>query len=128
MYKSRILIVDDDEMILAALGFSFDLLLPGCQISTASDGAAALDELRRQPFDLILTDYSMPETNGLELAQAAHRISPDVRIVLMSGGLGRDEISAGATSIPLAGFLSKPFTLRQLGEILRKNEIFESAE
>jgi two-component system response regulator YesN len=125
MCTSRILIVDDDEMILAALGFSFDLLLPGCQIGTASDGAAALDELRRHPFDLILTDYSMPETNGLELAQAAHQISPNVRIVLMSGALSRDEIPAGTTSIPLDGFLSKPFTLRQLGEILRKNEIFE---
>ena len=34
MCKSRILIVDDDEVILAALGFSFDLLLPGCQVST----------------------------------------------------------------------------------------------
>ena len=125
MCKSRILIVDDDEMILAALGFSFDLLLPGCQVSMASGGAAALDELRRQPFDLILTDYSMPETNGLELARAAHQISPDVRIVLMSGLLVRDAIPAGADSMLLNGFLPKPFTLRELGEILRKNEIFE---
>ena len=125
MCTSRILIVDDDEMILAALGFSFDLLLPGCQVSTAGDGAAALEELRRQPFDLILTDYCMPKTNGLELAQAAHQISPGARIVLMSGVLGRDEIQTGADSMLLNGFLPKPFTLRELGEILRKNEIFE---
>ena len=124
MCKSRILIVDDDEMILAALGFSFDLLLPGCHVSTAGDGAAALDELRRQPFDLILTDYSMPKTNGLELAQAAHQISPGVPIVLMSGALSRDEITTGAAAMSLNGFLPKPFTLRELGEILRKNEIF----
>ncbi len=123
MSKSRILIVDDDELILAALGFSFDLLLPGCQVSTAGDGAAALDELRRQPFDLILTDYSMPKTNGLELTRAAHQIAPGVRIVLMSGRFGRDEIPAGTASMLLNGFLPKPFTLRELGEILRKNEI-----
>jgi CheY-like chemotaxis protein len=124
MCTSRILIVDDDELILAALGFSFDLLLPGCQVSTASDGVAALDELRRQHYDLILTDYSMPKANGLELAQAAHQISPDVRIVLMSGALSRSEIQARAGSLALNGFLPKPFTLRELGEILRKNEIF----
>jgi CheY-like chemotaxis protein len=124
MCKSRILIVDDDEAILAALGFSFDLLLPGCQVSTASDGIAALDELRRQPFDLMLTDYSMPKTNGLELAQAAHQIAPDVRIVLMTGAFSSNEIQSRAGSVPLNGFLAKPFTLRELGEILRKNEIF----
>jgi CheY-like chemotaxis protein len=125
MRKNRILIVDDDEMILAALGFSFDILLPGCQISTASDGRAALDELRRQPFDLILTDYYMPKTNGLELAQAAHQISPGVPIVLMTGGLSRSEIQARAGLLPLNGFLAKPFTLRQLGEVLRDNGLCE---
>ena len=93
MCTSRILIVDDDEMILAALGFSFDLLLPGCQVSTAGDGAAALDELRRQPFDLILTDNSLPETNGLEVARSAHQISPDARIVQTT--LARLRASAG---------------------------------
>jgi CheY-like chemotaxis protein len=66
----------------------------------------------------------MPETNGLELAQAAHQISPDVRIVLMSGALGRDELATGAAATPLNGFLHKPFILRELREILRKNEIF----
>jgi CheY-like chemotaxis protein len=125
MCKSRILIVDDDELVLAMLGFSFDLLLPGCQVSTASDGAAALDELRRQPFDLILTDYFMPKTNGLELAWAAHQISPGVRIVLMSAGLSCSDAQAKVESASLNGFLPKPFTLRELGKILRENEIFE---
>ncbi len=125
MCTSRVLIVDDDELMLAGFGFSFDLLLPGCQVSTATDGAAALDELRRQHFDLILTDYSMPKTNGLEWAQAAYQISPDVRIVVMSGVFSRSEILSRAGSVSLDGFLSKPFTLRELGEILRKNEIFE---
>ena len=108
MCKSRILIVDDDELVLAMLGFSFDLLLPGCQVSTASDGAAALDELRRQPFDLILTDYFMPKTNGLELAWAAHQISPGVRIVLMSAGLSCSDAQAKVESASLNGFLPKP--------------------
>ncbi len=124
MSKSRVLIVDDDELILAALGFTFDLLLPGCQVCTVRDGAAALDKLRHQPFDLILTDYSMPRTNGLELARAAHQISPHACIVLMTGALGGDDMPAGANAV-LDGVLRKPFTLHQLNEILRENEILE---
>ena len=97
--------------------------MPECQVSTVSDGAAALNELRRQSFDLILTDYSMPKTNGLELAQAAHQISPDVRIVLMTGAYSHNEIQTIMDSVPLNGFLAKPFTLWELGDILRKNGI-----
>jgi CheY-like chemotaxis protein len=123
MCKSRILIVDDDEMFLAVLRFSFDLLLPGCQISAVSDAAAALTELRQQPFDLILTDYDMPKMNGLALAQAAHQIPPSTRIVLMTAGYSHDEIQTRAGLVTLGGFLPKPFPLLQLAEILRKNGI-----
>lgn len=123
MCKSRILIVDDDELILAGLRLSFDLLLPGCPVNTVSDAVAALSELRQQPFDLILTDYDMPKMNGLALALAAHQISPSTRIVLMTGGYSHDEIQTRAGSVTLDGFLTKPFPLRQLVEILRKNGI-----
>jgi CheY-like chemotaxis protein len=123
MCKSRILIVDNDEMFLAVLRFSFDLLLPGCPVNTISDAVAALSELRQQPFDLILTDYDMPKMNGLALAQATHQISPSTRIVLMTGGYSHGEIQTRAGSVTLDGFLTKPFPLRQLVEILRKNGI-----
>jgi CheY-like chemotaxis protein len=125
MCKSRILIVDDDELILAGLRLSFDLLLPGCPVNTVSDAVAALSELRQQPFDLILTDYDMPKMNGLALAQAPHQISPSTRIVLMTAGYSHDEIQTRAGSTPLNGLLPKPFTLRELGEILRENGILK---
>ncbi len=124
MSKSRVLIVDDDELILAMLGFSFDLLLPGSQVCTASDGPVALEALHRQSFDLILTDYDLPHLNGLEVARSAQRLSPSTRIILMTGAFFREGLPAGAHGV-LNGVLHKPFTLRQLGKLLQENAILE---
>jgi len=69
--QSRILIVDDDELILALLGFPLTCCCPAARSARPAIGAAALDELRRQPFDLILTDYYMPKTErrGISLGR-----------------------------------------------------------
>jgi CheY-like chemotaxis protein len=123
MRQNRILIVDDDAMILDLLQISIGCLLPECQVIAAVDGAAALAELQQQPFDLILTDYDMPGMNGLDLAQAAHKISTDIPIVLMTADYSGDEIKTRAGSADLAGFLAKPFGIRQLIDTLRENAI-----
>ena len=121
MHQRRILIVDDDAMILRLLQISIDRLFPECQIVAAVNGTAALAKLRQQPFDLILTDYDMPGMNGLDLAQAARQISADIPIVLMTGRYSCREIQTRVGSANLAGFLAKPFAVLQLREILQKN-------
>jgi len=122
MPQNRILIVDDDELILLILELSIECLLPGCQIIAVSDGALALAELQQQPFDLILTDYHMPRMNGLDLVRAARQISSDIPpIILMSGAYSLDEIQTRTGSTTLAGFLTKPFTMPQLRDMLQQN-------
>jgi CheY-like chemotaxis protein len=123
MEKRRIMVVDDNEAIRAVLGTSLKLLLPEYQIRAVEDGAAALTELRQQPFDLVLTDYNMPRMNGVELAQATRKISPHTRVVLMSGGYVDTENPARTDTPRLDGFLAKPFTFPQLAEILCANGI-----
>ena len=81
MHQRRILIVDDDAMILRLLQISIDRLFPECQIVAAVNGTAALAKLRQQPFDLILTDYDMPGMNGLDLAQGTLIPSGAVQIL-----------------------------------------------
>jgi CheY-like chemotaxis protein len=124
MQYRRILVVDDDEIALMVLELSIEQLLPDYQIIAVENGAAALTELQRQTFDLIFTDYRMPQMNGLDLAQAIRQISSDIPpIILMTGGYSYDEIQTQAGSENLAGFLAKPFTLPQLREMLQQNGI-----
>jgi CheY-like chemotaxis protein len=83
-----------------------------------------LAELQKQAFDLILTDYDMPQMNGLDLAQAIQQISSDIPpVILVTGGYSYDEIQTRAGSENLAGFLAKPFTIPQLREVLHRNGV-----
>jgi two-component system OmpR family response regulator len=121
MSQGRLLIVDDDGALLGMLKAYIKQLLPDHQVIGLQDGAAALTELRRQPFDLILTDYMMRGINGLDLAQAIHQISPNLPVILMTGRYSYNEIQTRAGSADLAGFLAKPFTMWQLRKALQEN-------
>ena len=124
MPHKRILVVDDNELSSMMLELSIEHLLPDCQVTTAGNGPAALAELQKQSFDLIVTDYDMPRMNGLDFAQAAREISQDIPpIILTTAMYSRHEIETRAGSENLDGFLPKPFTLRQLSNILLHNRI-----
>ena len=67
MAKSKVLIVDDEEDVVAAL--QFRLATAGYEVLVASHGAEALEVLKRETVDLVLADFMMPEINGLELTR-----------------------------------------------------------
>lgn len=79
-----LLIVDDDESILSLL---HDLLTyeERYRITVAADPRAAMDVLRRGPFDLIITDYRMPAMTGLDLIREARCLYPDMIGILVTG-------------------------------------------
>ena len=84
MAKSKVLIVDDEEDVVAAL--QFRLATAGYEVLAASDGAKALEVLRRETVDLVLADFMMPEINGLELTRLV-KANPnwfETQIVLFS--------------------------------------------
>lgn len=81
----RIVVVDDDAQVLKAL----KNMLSGWdyQVECCSHPAAVLSRLQRQRdyCGLVITDYSMPAMDGLELAGVIRRLNPKIRIILMSG-------------------------------------------
>ena len=84
MAKSRVLIVDDEEDVVAAL--QFRLASAGYEVFAASDGAEALEVLKRETVDLVRADFMMPEINGLELTRLV-KANPhwfETQIVLFS--------------------------------------------
>jgi CheY-like chemotaxis protein len=105
----RILIVDDEESIRTLLKHTFEEL-NGYHAVTAPDGFIAIDLLRRQGFDLVLTDWRMGDMDGLALAEAVQDISPDTRILLMTGN-ATPELDDAVKALRLDGWVKKPFTL-----------------
>lgn len=83
MSTYSLLIVDDDEQILKVLARL--LADEGYHVSTASDPRAAYSMLRASSFDLLITDYRMPEMTGLELIRDARLLHPDLAAILITG-------------------------------------------
>jgi DNA-binding NtrC family response regulator len=105
----RILIVDDEESIRTLLKHTFEERNDYHAV-TAPDGFIAIDLLRRQGFDLVLTDWRMDDMDGLALAEAVQSISPDTRILLMTGSI-TSELDDAVKSLRLDGWVKKPFRL-----------------
>ena len=79
MSAKRVLIVDDEEALLPLLQKKLTRLDPSYEVLTARDGFSALEQLKQQDFDLVITDFKMPEMDGLELLtsiRSVHRAPP----------------------------------------------------
>jgi CheY-like chemotaxis protein len=81
--KRRILVVDDDPLVLASVvGMLED---EGHVVADAQSGAKALDALRAEDFDIVITDQAMPDMTGIDLARNIRRAWPTLPIILASG-------------------------------------------
>jgi putative two-component system response regulator len=115
---SRVLVVDDMEAMRLALVKC--LHMSGYEVIAASSGGEALDLLRTQHFDLLLTDQTMPGLSGLELTDAVSRMHPDMPIVVLTGHtdveLAKDSLQRGASD-----FVTKPVNIRELPILIERN-------
>lgn len=117
MPTQRILIVDDDPAVLLTLAASIEKLNPAYVVDTCESGAEALTYLENYHYTLMLTDYSMPCMNGIDLARAAREHSSETRIIMMTA-YGSDTLRSQAEDLHLDAFVDKPFTVKQIREII----------
>ncbi|MBV8475493.1 MAG: response regulator [Acidobacteria bacterium] len=83
MSRPTILCIDDYETSLA--GWCLYLQRAGYSVTTARTAQEGLERFAVSPVDLVLLDYSMPDSNGDDVAAMMRRIKPDVRILMFSG-------------------------------------------
>ena len=118
----RILLAEDDESMRVYLARALERT--GYHVVAVDDGVAALPLLESEPFDLLLTDIVMPEMDGIELAQKAAEIAPDIRVMFITG-FAAVALKAGRKT-PDAKVLSKPFHLRDL--VAEVDRMFQSED
>lgn len=83
-YPSAMVIVDDDPDMLLLLRMFLQNILPTATILTAKDGQLALQYLTEYTVPLLITDYMMPNMNGLELTAVVKAISPTTHVIMIS--------------------------------------------
>ena len=107
---NRILLAEDDQVMREYLTRALER--SGYRVAAVDRGTAALPLLESETFDLLLTDIVMPEMDGIELAQKAQEIAPEMRVMFITG-FAAVTLKAGK-AVPQARVLSKPFHLRDL--------------
>jgi len=95
---TRILVVDDSAIDRKLAGSQLEKHTDWA-IEYSNDGKQALEAIRRQQPDLVLTDMQMPELDGLELCCAVRREFPDVSVILMTAR-GSEEVALQRKSAP----------------------------
>ncbi len=115
----RILFVDDETVQVKSVQNMLERL--GYEVVAKTESKEALDAFRKDPlsFDLVVTDQTMPQMTGVELAEAILRIRPDVPIVLCTGFSELVDAN-GAAKKGICQFLMKPFSIREMGETVRQ--------
>jgi two-component system KDP operon response regulator KdpE len=115
--KQRILIVDDERQITRVL--SRGLTTRGYDVHVAADGEAALQTFSDWHPDLIVTDLSMPNMNGLELCRGLRAFS-DVPIIILSVK-GEERAKVEALDAGADDYVTKPFGIDELLARIRAN-------
>jgi len=116
-YSRRLLVVDDDPGVLALTTLVLRSL-PGSEVVACDNPRQALDVFMADPesFEMLVTDFNMPSLDGIELSRRIHLQSPQLRVLLISGG-GLE--TADMSCARLDAFLSKPWRPDELREVVR---------
>ncbi len=117
----RILLAEDEEAMRTYLSRALENA--GYEVVSVDRGTAAVPLLETQRFDLLLSDIVMPEMDGIELAQRCAEISPETKVMFITG-FAAVTLKANREA-PQARVLSKPFHLRDL--VLEVERVFADA-
>ena len=114
---ANILIVDDEQGMRQLLSLVFGRA--GHQVRAAESGRRALEMLRVEPADVIVSDVKMPDVSGIEMLRAVREFLPDAAVVMMTA-FATVEAAREAFKLGADDFIQKPFDVDELKLIVEK--------
>ncbi len=121
--KKKILVVDDESIIRESLVFV--LSKENYEVDEASNGLQALEKIKSDNFDLLITDIEMPELKGIELLEKVRQYSPDTFVILITA-YASIETAISAFRKGASDYILKPLEFEDL--LHRVKKIFEYKE
>lgn len=105
--RTRILIVDDDDMVRLSYLRSLAGIRANCDVTAAQDGAEALRAMEQQPSDVVLLDLRMPGMNGMAVLRAIRERWPESQVVIITGFPSLETVKE-AIEVGACDYLAKP--------------------
>ena len=117
MSSPRILVVDDEMIVCESCKRILEE--DGYEVETALSGREAFDKMKESPFDIIITDLTMPEIDGMEVLRTFRKEYPDA-IVIMITGFSTVETAVEAMKLGAFDYIPKPFTPDEVSIVVKK--------
>ena len=114
------LVADDSQTMRMLILFHLYKMMPGVKLVEAVHGLDALEKLRQQEVDLILTDMNMPEMDGAGLVSAVRQeLKRDTPIIIITTKGEQPDRERGL-ALGANGYITKPIDIRQFRETIAK--------
>lgn len=117
--SNRLLIIDDDEVLLAALPYAIQRRVPELHIDTADTPEQAMMLIFSNEYDAIVSDIRMPRMNGLTLLGKVRAVQPATPVLLMTGA-DDDSLRARSLTAGAYAFLRKPLDPTFMAALLKR--------
>lgn len=115
--KRNILVVDDEAIVRVSCK---RILEPeGFNVDVASDGYEALELIRKNTYNIIITDLKMPKMDGIEVLHWIKKNSPSSKVIVITG-FSTPEIAEKSIASGAAKYLEKPFTPETLISVIKE--------
>lgn len=111
-----ILYADDEEANLRGFRSAFRRIY---NIHVAIGPLEALEIVKSEKIDIIVSDHRMPEMSGVELLRDVHGYNPDIKRMILSGFIKREELSEAVGDFGIHDFVSKPWDFDALNHIFQ---------
>jgi len=117
--NESILLIDDEVMIVKVTKRMLEIL--GYKVTEFLNGVEALNRFTEHPqdFDLVMTDYGLPNMNGKQLAEQVKKIRPDIPVILITG-YGNLVAEEDVSIWGIDDLVIKPFELKELSEVVKR--------
>lgn len=117
--RRRILVVDDEPAVLFVLHDTLLELGSGYEIVAVDHASEALDYARQTPFDLVITDLSMPDMGGIQFTEAIQAQCPNAPVIWITA-YGSYNVYADAQRLNVYSCRDKPLEISEILDLVRE--------
>ena len=115
---ANVVLVDDEEMVLTSLS-SFLMLETEYEVHTFTSAKEALDLIKKNPLDIVISDYLMPEMDGISFLGKVRDVKPEIPRIILTGYADKENAIKAINEVGLYQYIEKPWENDDLLIILR---------
>src|SRR5256712_5985515 len=117
MPQPNVLIIDDEPLMRISIADA--LKAEGCQVKVAATGLEGVDLIRKEPFEIVITDLRLPGMDGLQILQACKEVLPKTGVIVITAH-GSVETAVEAIKMGAYDYITQPFSMDELLLIVKR--------